>query len=109
MEISFKTKQLQKLCEQSSLAQRKLGTQMAKKLSKRLADLKAASVVTDLIAGRPHPLEGNRAGQFALDLVQPQRLVFIADNQPIPIDEDGSIDWSQVTRVRIIEIGDYHG
>ncbi|MEA5418676.1 hypothetical protein VB712_05505 [Spirulina sp. CCNP1310] len=108
MEISFKDKKLKALCEQSSLAQKKLGTQMAKKLRSRLADLKAASVVTDLCAGRPHPLLGDREGEFALDLAHPQRLVFVADHKPIPKQDDGSIDWSQVTQVCIVAIEDYH-
>lgn len=108
MEIDFKDKTLKDLCEQASLAQRKLGKQMARKLQARLADLMAASAVTELCAGRPHPLTGDRAGQFALDLVQPQRLVFEPDHNPVPRTEDGGIDWSRVTRVCIIWLGDYH-
>ena len=108
MEIGFKTKKLKATCEQSGLAQKQLGLKMAKKLRSRLADLNAALVVTDLCAGRPHPLDGNRAGEFALDLVHPRRLVFVADDDPIPEKEDGSIDWSQVSRVRITAIEDYH-
>jgi proteic killer suppression protein len=108
MEIGFKDKKLKALCEQSNLAQRNLGPLMAKKLRSRLADLQAASVVTDLCMGRPHPLEENRAGEFALDLAHPQRLVFIADNDPIPKKEDGSTDWGQVTQVCIVAIEDYH-
>ncbi|MGL5195521.1 MAG: type II toxin-antitoxin system RelE/ParE family toxin, partial [Chroococcales cyanobacterium] len=76
MEISFRDKKLKELCEQKRVAQRKLGTNMARKLERRFADLIAVSNVTELQAGRPHPLEGDRAGQFALDLVHPQRLVF---------------------------------
>jgi toxin HigB-1 len=109
MEISFKTKKLQKLCEQANQAEKVLGPKGAKKLRARMADLRDFQSVTDLRAGRPHPLEGNRAGQFALDLEHPRRLVFEADHDPMPTKEDGGIDWSQVTRVRIIWIGDYHG
>jgi toxin HigB-1 len=94
VEIIFKDGSLKDLCEQAKLAQRKLGAPMAKKLRVRLADLMAATSVTELFAGRPHPLTGDRAGQFALDLVHPQRLVFEPDNEPLPISEDGSIDWS---------------
>jgi proteic killer suppression protein len=109
MEIDFKDKTLKDLCEQASLAQRKLGTQVARKLQARLADLMAASAVTELRAGRPHPLTGDRAGQFALDLVHPQRLVFEPAHNPVPQTEDGGIAWSRVTRVCIIWMGDYHG
>lgn len=110
MEIDFKDKTLKDLCEQTKLAQRKLGPQMARKLRARLSDLLAASSVTDLPrAGRPHPLTGDRAGQFALDLVHPRRLVFEPAHDPVPQTDDGGIDWSRVTRVCIIWIGDYHG
>ncbi len=108
MQISFKDKTLKDLCEQEKLAQRKLGQPMAKKLRVRLADLMAAASVTELCAGRPHPLTGDLAGQFALDLVHPQRLVFEPDHDPVPCTEDGGVDWSQVTQVCIIWIGDYH-
>ena len=108
MRIDFKDKTLKALCEQEKLAQRKLGKQMARKLKARLGDLDAASSVTALPAGHPHPLTGDRAGQYALDLVQPERLVFEPDHEPVPRTKDGGIDWSQVTRVRIIWIGDYH-
>ncbi|MGB7443554.1 MAG: hypothetical protein WA919_21025 [Coleofasciculaceae cyanobacterium] len=108
MKINFKDKNLKALCEQQKLTQRKLGKQMSRKLQARLADLIAASSVTELCAGRPHPLHGDRAGQFALDLVHPQRLVFEPDHDPMPRTEDGGIDWSRVTRVCIIWMGDYH-
>ena len=91
------------------MAQRKLGQKMARKLRARLSDLMAVSAVTELPrAGRPHPLTGDRAGQFALDLVHPNRLVFEPDHNPVPLTDDGGVDWSRVTRVCIIWIGDYH-
>jgi toxin HigB-1 len=108
MRITFKDEDYQSLCEQSNIAQRKLGPQMAKKLRARLAELMAASSVAELCAGRPHPLKGDRAGQFALDLVHPRRLVFEPDQDPVPFKDDGGIDWSQVTQVCIVWIGDYH-
>lgn len=108
MEIDYKDKKLKALCEQEKLAQRELGKQMAQKLKARLADLKAASLITEVTAGRPHPLKGDRSGQYALDLVHPKRLVFEPDHDPVPKTEDGGIDWNRVTRVCIIWIGDYH-
>lgn len=108
MEIRFKDKKLQELCEQERVAKRKLGNNMARKLKARWEDLIAASNVTELQAGRPHPLEGDRAGQFALDLVHPRRLVFEPAHETVPRREDGGIDWSQVTQICIVWIGDYH-
>lgn len=108
MDISFKNKRLRELCEKRAVAERYLGAPCARKLRSRLDDLEAADRVTDLIAGNPHPLKGNRAGQFALDLAGGWRLVFAPANDPCPRRADHSIDWSEVTIISIEFIGDYH-
>ena len=108
MEITFADGKLQELCEQEKIAQKNLGQPCARKLKVRLVNLMAAEVVTDLVAGRPHPLKGDRLGQFALDLEGGRRLVLESANQPIPLNDDGGIDWSQVTEVKIVFVGDYH-
>ena len=108
MEIRFKDKQLRELCEKKAVAAKKLGDIGARKLQTRLADIGAATRVTDLIAGNPHPLKGDRLGQFAMDLAGGWRLVFAPANDPIPRRDDASIDWSAVTIVCIEYIGDYH-
>lgn len=108
MDITFKNNKLQKLCEQHAEATRKLGQDNAKKLKARIQELLAAENVKNLTAGRPHDLKGDRLGQYAVDLAGAMRLVFEPDNYPIPLKEDGSIDWLQVTKIRIIEIVDYH-
>lgn len=108
MEIRFKDKRVRELCEKQSAAEKKLGAACARKLRTRLSDLEAASRVSDLAAGNPHPLKGDRLGQFALDLAGGVRLVFAPDNDPCPTRPGGGIDWSQVTVVCIEYIGDYH-
>ena len=108
MELDFKNEDLRQLCMQQSMAQRRLGKDSARKLRARLMDIIVAEVVTDLIAGKPHPLKGNRAGQFALSLAGGHRLVFEPNQSPIPYQKDGSLDWSKVSKIRIVLIGDYH-
>jgi proteic killer suppression protein len=108
LDILFSKNEWKQLCEDERVAKRKLGAATAKKLRTRLADLRAASRVTDLIAGRPHPLTADRAGQFAVDLAGGVRLVFEPSSDPPPAHDDGSIDWRQVTAVTIVFIGDYH-
>lgn len=108
MEIKFKDKLLRELCEKRAVAVKKLGDIGARKLQTRLADIAAASRVSDLMAGHPHPLKGDRLGQFALDLAGGWRLVFAPANEPIPRRDDASIDWFAVTIVCIEYIGDYH-
>lgn len=108
MDIEFSSSDLQALCEQQRLMTKQLGENCSRKLRTRLADLRAAGNVAELIAGRPHPLKLDRAGQFALDLHGGKRLVFEPANNPVPTREDESIDWELVTKVRIVFIGDYH-
>ena len=121
MDIEIPDDDLRVICEQERAATRALGRPCARRLRTRLADLTAAVHVQELVAGRPHPLKGDRSGQFATskphyaivlkfaqDLHGGVRLVFEPANNPIPEQDDGGIDWRRVTRVRIVFIGDYH-
>jgi proteic killer suppression protein len=58
--------------------------------------------------GRFHRLGANRAGQNALDLRGPARLIFEPDHDPLPELPAGGLDEAQVTAVRIVEVVDYH-
>lgn len=108
MKVSFKRAADRKLAEDDTLAVRKLGAACARQLRARLADLSAAANVCVLPAGQPHPLKGDRAGQYAVKLHGGQRLVFDVADEPIPTTDDNHIDWTRVTQVRVIFIGDYH-
>lgn len=108
MEILYKDKKIRELCEKQTAAEKKLGAACARKLKLRLLALQAAARVSELVAGNPHPLKGDRHGQFALDLAGGWRLVFAPANEPCPTRPDGGVDWSEVTIVSIEYIGDYH-
>ena len=108
MDIEISDNDLRVICEQERAATRALGRPCARRLRTRLADLVAAVNVRELAAGRPHPLKGDRSGQFSQDLHGGVRLVFESANNPIPEQNNGGIDWRRVTRVRIVFIGDYH-
>lgn len=108
MNISFSNSELRKLCEDSKYAKKKLGSSSAKKLRTRLADLDAAMRLGDVTAGHPHPLIGDRIGQFAVNLSDGHRLVFKASDDPKPLNADGSINWREVKSIEIVFIGDYH-
>lgn len=108
MEVRYKDKKIRDLCEKQAVAEKKLGAASARKLKVRLVALEAAGRVTDLVAGNPHPLKGDRLGEFALDLAGGWRLVFAPANDPCPTRHDGSVEWSQVTIISIEYIGDYH-
>lgn len=108
MDTRYRSKKIRELCEKQAAAERKLGAACARKLLLRLLQIEAAARVSELVAGNPHPLKGDRDGQFALDLAGGWRLVFAPANDPCPTRPDGGIDWTQVTIVSIEFIGDYH-
>ena len=108
MHIEFASADLGSICENPKNATRKLGATSSKKLQRRLADLFAASRLGDLPAGKPHPLKGSRLGEFSISLAGGHRLVLKACDDPIPTTPDDATDWPNVTKVRIVFIGDYH-
>ena len=108
MEMAFADDEIESLCREEKLAKKRLGTNCAQKLQRRLVELINAGHVGELIAGRPHPLKEARVGQFAVDLDGGYRLIFISTTQPPPIKPDGGIDWATVTKITITEIVDYH-
>ena len=98
MQIEYKNQKIEKVCTVASYAEKKYGVEMAEKIYQRINEIKAASSVEEMIhyrIGRCHPLSNNRRGQYAVDLIHPQRLIFEKVNQEIKI-------------VNILEIVDYH-
>lgn len=110
MDIVFASRQLEKLCNDDRKATRKWGRAQADLLGRRLDDLRAARCLQDLRGGPGglHELKHDRAGQLAMDLRGGDRLVFVPENDPVPKKPDGGLDWTQVTAVRVLEVGDYH-
>ena len=111
MEISFRTRKLQKMCNSKKDMQKDLGTRNAEQLAQRLAELTAANTLGDMRsipAARCHELKQDRKGQLAVDLAYPHRLVFVPDHDPVPTKDDGGLDWTRSRRFSVIEILDYH-
>lgn len=104
LEISFADKSLRQLCENGAIAKRKLGIKVAEKLKHRLADLRAASCVKDLMVGRPREVEGI----MIVDLCDDYRIILCANHNLIPLLDSGAIDWTMVNRVKILRIEGNH-
>jgi proteic killer suppression protein len=110
MDIKFNNNKLKKYANNDSLANRKLGTIRAKLYKARLDDLHDAESLEELkyVPGNYHELTQDRKGQWACDLDQPYRLIFVPQENPIPIDEDGKYIWIEIKGVEIIEVINYH-
>ncbi len=107
MEIFFKDKKIKKLCNSGREASKKLGTINAKQLQLRLAQLLSVNKLDDFSFDNPHPLQGDRLGEFSVGLQSGLRIVFKAV-EPIPKTKDSATDWKNVKAIIIIFIGDYH-
>ncbi len=111
MEITFRTKKLQRSCSVAKEAVKAYGQLRARKLMQRLMELRAADYLSDIPSAPPprcHELTGNLAGKLSVDLDHPWRLIFRPAHDPVPVRESGGLDWSQVTAIEITDIMDPH-
>ncbi|MBT2515821.1 type II toxin-antitoxin system RelE/ParE family toxin [Streptomyces sp. ISL-90] len=111
MDVGFVNSRLAKVCNETSMRVRKLGVERSDKLQQRLDQLAAAANLAEfckLPQARCHQLRKNRDEQFSADLDGPYRLIFEVADNPIHRLDDGGIDLTLVTRVRVLEIVDTH-
>lgn len=110
MDISFENKILKKCADDIAFANKKLGANQDRKYQIRIEMLANANNLEELryMAGKFHELISTRRGQWACHLIEPYRLVFKPQHDPIPTNENGQYIWEEITAVHIIEIIDYH-
>lgn len=103
MIIAFQTETLRRICEDDTVATAQLGAPVARALRERLSDVRAASTIEDLFVGRPR-LSGPREELLTIDLGTDARSVWTANHVQLPVTEDGLVDWTRTTRVRLTSI-----
>ena len=110
MDIQFANSKLKKIFNDDKELTRTYG-KLAPKIKLRMNVLRNAPNLGFVPAERPdrcHMLKADRKGQFAVDLLQPHRLVFKPTPNPPPMKNADEIDKEQVVSVTIIEVTDYH-
>jgi proteic killer suppression protein len=116
MDITYKNKRVAKLFVEAGL-QRLHGSQRAKLIRIRLKSLQAAVCLHDFWPPnegpeRCHELTGGKRGQahqLSMDLDFPYRLIFVPNHDPLPLKDDGGLDWKAVSRITILGVEDTHG
>jgi proteic killer suppression protein len=110
VDIKFENADLADDCNDFRRLVRKHNMHRAKLVRRRLDDLRAAANLETMrsLPGRCHELKGNRGGQLSLDLDGPYRLIFRPEQDPIPVKDDGGLDWSEVTAIVVLEVVDTH-
>jgi hypothetical protein len=101
LEISFEKKSLRELCENQDKASQSLGEKAADQLRRRLADLRAATSIADLVAIQPRFPDGETA---TLELCDGCEIVFRSNHLDAPKRKSGKLDWSRVTRIKIMNV-----
>jgi plasmid maintenance system killer protein len=104
VELAFDSKWLRTLCENGAQAQQELGSGAAEMLKHRLADLRAATSINDLIAGHPCTLDDTGGRQMVISLSHGRRVKICANHPRNPLTASGTIDWSKVSRIKILAI-----
>jgi len=93
------------VCENEDKAQEMLGINTAFRLKSRLADMRAAKFVSELVAGSPGEINHDGIPAYKLELTTHERIIFCSVHENTPTLVNGSIDWHQVSRVKLITIG----
>ena len=88
MEITFRTKKLEREYRNNTAARKSYGVQVARKYIQRINIIKHTRNIDELL-GLPglrcHPLKGNRHGQYAVNLTGFYRLIFTLHGEALEI------------------------
>lgn len=98
MEVDFANQRLRRCFENHSRAQQRWNVAVARKYIQRIEFIKAAQNLNELQSIRSfrvHPLSGQRAGQFAMNLHDRWRLIFTYNENE--------------QTVRILEVTNHYG
>lgn len=104
MEFSFRTRTLLEMCETPEKADAKFGPVVGNQLRGRLADLRAARRLSDLVVGVVG-FSGITRDVVHISIGNRVELQLRVGHREVPCGSDGCVDWQQVHRVQVIEIG----
>lgn len=103
IQLAFQDDNLRKVCESSISAKRKYGGVAGPSLHARLADLRAADSPVELVELGFAKFDEAANDQIVIFLDDFYRLYAVANHKPPP-GKPGNLDWTQVTRVKILSI-----
>lgn len=105
MEISFKNRELRNLCASKNRAKHQLGETLASKLMARLADIMAFNNVDELIVSQILGSVINSGDHIKIEISAKFNIIFCSNHIETPLLDDGNVDWSNVNRIKILNIG----
>lgn len=108
MIIAFEDRKLREICEDQDVAINEYGPAIAETLMKRLADLVSLRSPAEIPVGNPTELLEFPIPHFGVDLAEHRRLIFCANHTSNHHMKDGKINWTKVTRIKIVKIERSH-
>lgn len=105
MELVYKNEKLKRLCEDANYNKvliKSFGVEVAKKLPRRIMELKAFECLNDVpvcLPFRRHKLTGNLKGNFAINITDQFRLIFRPQNNNIVIEDLRHIKYIEIMEV----------
>lgn len=113
MDTDFADRKLEKVCNDERRLLKRYGKKRGKLLKRRLAQLRAAPTLATFYppysgSARCHELKENLKGALSVDLDHPYRLLFKPAHNPLPVRDEGGLDWGGITAVVILGVEDTH-
>lgn len=112
MDILFVDNRLRKLLNLEKRLRRRMSAKNRKMIENRMTELRASDTLEDMRHFPSAHCEELRHFAddhfFSVRIEYPQRIIFEPANDPIPLHPGGNVDWSRVTKIRILEVADYH-
>ena len=105
MELAFESQELRSICEHEATAKDALGAEIAEALRHRLADLRVATSIADLIVGNAHTVEVGSIIYLVIDLCRRHQIVLEANHPENPLTDSGQLDWAKVSRIKVTYVG----
>lgn len=100
--IAFESKALRTLCEDDAHAESKFGAEAARMLRNRLADLRSANSLQELLAGNPRVRDDS--DEMLVNISEGLTLVFEANHVSNPQTAGKRVDWHRVSRIKLVRI-----
>ena len=109
MELTYKTNKLKDLCENPKFNRelvKKYGSEIAKKLPRRIIELKSFNSLADVPVTPPfrrHKLTGDRNDEFAISINNQYRLIFKKVGNNILVE-----DLKKIKEIEIMEVSKHY-
>ena len=104
LQFTFASENLRELCEKRAAASEAFGDVLTRELSAHLADMDAASAVSDLFELFGAQLINVPPHSLRLTLISGLSVDFCAAHVKVPMDTQGVTDWTKVTRIKVMNI-----